>query len=107
MRHRGYLRKEERETRSRVAKKVHRESFLQGSIVKTYSRCGNDNCWCAKAEKGHPKCYLSIRVGSKRKMIYIPTTHKKQVYKWVRTYKEISKGIATISKNCLEQLRRD
>ena len=107
MRHRGYFRKEERETRSRLAKTVHREPFLQGSIVKTYSRCGNNNCWCANAEKGHRKCYLSIRVGSKRKMIYVPTAHEKQVYEWVRTYKEISKGVAIISKNCLDRIKRN
>jgi len=105
MRHRGYLQKEERETRSRLAKMVHRKPFLQGSIVKTHSQCGNNNCWCAKAEKGHHKCYLSIRIGSKRKMVYIPATHKKQVCEWVRTYKEITKSVAKISKNCLDRLR--
>lgn len=105
MRHRGCLRKEERETRSRLAKIVHREPFLRGSIVKTYSKCGNNNCWCARSKKGHPKCYLSIRIGSKRKMVYVPAIHEKQVCQWVKTYKKISEGVVKISENCLDSLR--
>ena len=107
MQHRGYLPKEELQTRSQLAKIVHRKPFLRGSLVKMVSRCGKDNCWCAKADKGHVSYYLSIRIGSKRKMIYVPDTHKKQVREWVKTYKEINKGIAKVSKHCLARFREE
>ena len=106
MRHRGYLPKDELKQRSRLAKAVHRKPFLQGSIVKTTSQCGKENCWCAKTGKGHPACYLSIRVGAKRKMIYIPKKHEKQIREWVKTYKEITKGITKISKSCLDRFKK-
>lgn len=107
MRHRGYYPKEERRMRSQLAKAVHRKSFLRGSLVKSAFKCGRDNCWCAKADKGHVKCYLSIRIGGKRKMIYVPKTHEKQVREWIKTYKGISKGTAKVSEYCLRRIKQE
>lgn len=107
IKHRGYFSREERNMRSQLAKIVHRKSFLQGSLVKRASKCGKDSCWCAKADQGHVSCYLSIRVGSKRKMIYIPQSYEKQVRQWVKTYKEINKSIAKVSSHCLSRIKKD
>jgi len=105
MEHRGYLSEEERNERSELAKVVHREPFLQGSMVKRAAKCGKNNCWCAKAEKGHVSCYLSIRIGLKRKMVYIPQSCEKQVREWVMTYRQINKRIAKVSKYCLGRIK--
>lgn len=105
MRHRGHLIAEERNIRSRLAKLVHRREFLLGSLVDSTFKCGKDNCWCTKARKGHPACYLSILVGEKRKMIYVPKDREAQVRELVRNYKEITKSMAKISKHCLKRFR--
>lgn len=107
MRHRGNLTVEERQGRSRLTQLVHQEPFLCGSLVDSTFKCGKDNCWCSKSKKGHPACYLSIRVGSKRKMIYVPKVQEKQVREWVKNYKEILKGIMAVSKCCLARFRRE
>lgn len=107
MRHRGYLTVEERQERSRLARLVHREPFLRGSLIDSTFKCGKDNCWCAKSDKGHPACYLSIRVGSKRKMIYVPKDQEKQMREWVKNHKEIIKRIATVSKCCLARFKKE
>jgi hypothetical protein len=106
MRQRGYLTAEERQERSRLARLVHREPFLQGSLVDSTFKCGKDNCWCRKSDKGHPACYLSIRVGSQRKMIYVPKGQEKQIREWVKNYKEIMKCITAVSKNCLVRFKK-
>ena len=107
MRHRGYFPVEERSMRSELAKIVHRESFLQGSIVKRAAKCGKNNCWCAKAEKGHVACYLSIRIGLKRKMVYIPQSCEKQAREWVMRYRQINKRIGKVSQYCLGRIRQE
>lgn len=107
MRYRGYLSAAERQERSHLAKLVHRELFLQGSLVDSFLKCGKDNCWCKKSGKGHPACYLSARAGSKRKMIYVPKDKERHVRECVQTYKQIARGIAKISKYYLDRFRRE
>lgn len=35
------------------------EQMLRGSFHQVYTRCGKNNCWCAKAKKGHPHTRLT------------------------------------------------
>ncbi len=103
---RGNMSGDEREARSQLAKAVHRKPFVQGSIVKTLSKCGKDNCWCAESDKGHPACYLAIRVGSRRKMMYVSANQEKEVREWVKNYREIMKSIAKVSRYWLDRFER-
>lgn len=105
MNHRGYISLQERQSRSELAKIVHWKPFLQGSMVKRTSRCGKNNCWCAKEGAGHTASYLSIRIGKKRRMVYIPQAFEKEAREWVMTYRQINKQIAKVSKYCLERIR--
>ena len=107
MRHRGHLTAQERQERSRLAQFVHQEPFIRGSLVDSTFKCGKKNCWCSKSGKGHPACYLSIRVGSKRKMIYVPKEQEKQMRAWVKNHKEIIKRITTVSKCCLDRFKKE
>jgi hypothetical protein len=106
MRYRGSMAVEERQERSRLAQLVHQEPFIRGSLVESTFKCGKDNCWCAKAEKGHPACYLSVRVGSKRKMVYVPKAQEKQIREWVKNHKEIIERITKVSRYCLSHFKR-
>ena len=107
MRHRRYLPAEERQESSRLTQFVHQKTFLRGSLVDSTFKCGKDNCWCANADKGHPACYLSIRVGSKRKMIYVPKGQEKRIREWVKNHQEIIKGIEKVSRYCLDRFRQE
>jgi hypothetical protein len=35
------------------------EQMLRGSFHQVYTRCGKENCWCAKAKKGHQHTRLT------------------------------------------------
>jgi len=35
------------------------DRMLRGSFHQVYTRCGKENCWCAKANKGHPHTRLT------------------------------------------------
>lgn len=107
MKHRGYLPSQERNARSELTKIIHWKPFLRGSMVKRTARCGKDNCWCAKEGTGHTACYLSIRIGQKRKMVYIPQSSEKEAREWVMTYRQINKQIAKISRYCLERIKKE
>lgn len=104
--YRKYIPKEEKEFRSRLAKLVHREEFVYGSIVTSNRKCGNPKCWCKKKKSyGHESSYLSVQTGKGRKMIFIPKDMVKKVQGWVKTYKEINQKIIKISNSCVERVR--
>ena len=103
MRHRGYLPEQEREARSKAAKFLHEEPFIAGSLVKMARTCGKKGCKCTKGEK-HVSWYLSVRHKGARKLIIVPREMEKAAAQWVKTYKEITKHMDTISEQCLEQV---
>lgn len=108
MRHRGNFPREERAIRSRLVRQVHEGSFVYGSIVTSERKCGKTNCWCKKRKKGgHLSSYLSVRVGTKRKMIFIPQRKLAKVEKWIDTHKEINQAVIKISESCLQRLWED
>ena len=107
MRHRGYLPPQERQVRSRLAQIVHQKEFINGSLVTSSRKCGKINCWCAKEGEGHISTYLSVRVGNKRKMIYVPKFYEQKVRERIQAYKEMSKGIAKVCRCCLDRLREE
>lgn len=106
--YRGFMSKEEKELRSRLAKLVHREEFVYGSIVTSDRKCGKPNCWCKERKRyGHESSYLSVQTGKERKMIFIPQEMVEKVKEWINTYKEINSRIIKISNSCVERLREE
>lgn len=105
MRHKGYFSAEERQVRSKSIKIMGQERIIRAGIVKMTRKCGKVNCRCAKG-KGHVSYYLSMRVGKKRKMVYIPGDMEAKARRWVANYKEINKGIDQLSVYSLQQLKR-
>ncbi len=106
MGHRGYFSVEERRIRSKLTQIVSQKGIIRAGIVKMTRRCGKLNCWCAKG-KGHVSYYLSMREGSKRKMVYIPASMEAKVWEWVRSYKEVNKAIDQLSVYRLKQIRQE
>jgi len=62
MRHRGQFTQSERFARSRLAKLLHEQPFLCGSLVTMHRLCGKEGCKCTRGEL-HPGLYLAIRAG--------------------------------------------
>jgi len=104
MLNKGNLLKEELAIRSQLAKLIHRKLFVYGSMVTSERKCGKANCRCQK-EGGHISSYLSVRMGKKRKMVFVPQTMVAEVKQWIESYKEINKGIVRITELCIQRLK--
>lgn len=103
--HRGYFSAQERQIRSQLTRIVSQERFIRAGIVKMSRKCGKQRCRCVRGGGKHVSYYLSLREGSQRKMIYIPSCMEVKVRHWVVSYKEIKKGIDKVSAYSLKQLR--
>lgn len=102
MRIRSHLTPKERDARSRLAKLLHDRMLLKGSLVTMARTCGKPNCKCQKGEK-HVSLYLSIRVGEKRKMMYVPPRLEQTLRSWVEAKREVEELVGRISQACLER----
>ena len=107
MKHRGHFLADERQVRSRLTKIVGQSRIIRAGVVKMTRKCGKASCRCATQGKGHVSYYLSMRVGKKRKMVYIPAGMESMAREWVANYKEINKGIDQLSHYSLQQLKRE
>jgi hypothetical protein len=93
----------ERDARSRLLKRCADAPLLRGSLVSMRRACGKPGCHCAEGQK-HVSLYLAIRVGKRRKMIYIPSELEQRVREWVQSSQEIDRLLELVSQSCLEQL---
>jgi hypothetical protein len=93
----------ERDARSRLVKRCAEALVLRGSLVNMRRVCGKPGCHCAQGEK-HVSLYLAIRLGKRRKMIYIPGDLEEQAREWVESSQEIDRLLDLVSESCLEQL---
>jgi hypothetical protein len=75
---------EERAWRSRLAKLVHEEPFLHGTLAVRRVTCGNPGCHCARGER-HPALYLTYRRGGRTHQLFIPAALEARVRQWVAT----------------------
>lgn len=104
MLNKGNLLKEELAIRSQLAKLIHRKLFVYGSMVTSERKCGKVNCWCSQ-KGGHVSSYLSVRMGKKRKMVFVPQSMVVEVKQWIESYKEINKGLVRITELCIQRLK--
>jgi hypothetical protein len=102
MKHRGQFTRTERSARSQLAKLVHEQPFLCGSLVTLRRVCGKEGCKCTQGEL-HPGLCLALRVGGKRKMIYVPQALEATVRRWVSTYQKAWHLMEEISQASLER----
>src|ERR1035438_1744093 len=87
---------QERDARSQAVQRVADQSLLRGSLVRMERTCGKKNCRCQQGQK-HPAVCLAIRVGQRRKMIYIPPALEETVRRWVETGQEVDGLLEAIS----------
>ncbi len=91
----------ERDARSQAVQRVANRALLRGSLVRMERTCGKKNCRCQQGEK-HPALCLAVRVGSQRKMIYVPRALEETVRRWIETGQEVDELLDAISQQCLE-----
>jgi len=88
-----------RSEKKKLWKELKREDyFIQGTLVKTYLRCGKSNCRCAKDEKFKhgPKFYLSYKEKGKSKMVYVNANKVDEIQKAIENYKKFKSNVARI-----------
>ena len=105
MKHRGQFSRSERFARSRLAKLVHEQPFLCGSLVSVQRVCGKEGCKCTRGEL-HRGLYLAMRVGENRKMVHVPQVLEATARRWVATYQEAWRLMEQVSQSCLERFLR-
>ncbi len=106
MEHRGKFTVKDRQARSELARLANGQRFLCGSLVTMARQCGNPRCRCTQGQK-HVSLYLSIRDGTKRKMIFIPKRWEKTITRWVENYRHINALMADVSAHSLARFMED
>jgi len=102
MRHRGQFARSERFARSRLAKLLHEQPFLCGSLVTMRRVCGKEGCKCSRGEL-HSGLYLAMRVGEKRRMVHVPQALEDTARRWVATYQEAWRLMEEVSQTCFKR----
>jgi len=64
------------------------EQMLRGSFHQVYTRCGKENCWCAKAKKGHPHTRLTWTEEGLMMTRKVGAPERKLVFKLTEAYKQ-------------------
>ena len=96
-----------RERRRRIVRQIpDLEAVVAGSLQEQRRRCGKEGCRCARGELHGPYLYLSLRVGRRTRMLYVPAELADQVRGAVRTSTAIEFALGEISAINLELLRR-
>lgn len=81
------------------------EGFIQGTLVKTYRRCGKANCWCVGTRGHGPVYYVSNKERGRTRLVYVPRASLKRVKEGIRRYWALKKELKKISAGNLAELR--
>jgi len=96
-----------RARRSRLVRTVpDLRATLRGSLQRQMRRCGKAECRCADGELHGPYMYVSVRAGSRRRLLYIPAEVVDVVARHVEATGRIEAALAEISAINLELLAR-
>jgi len=63
------------------------EQMLRGSFHQVFTRCGKENCWCAKAQEGHPHTRLTWSEAGVMMTRKVGASERKAVSKLTGSYK--------------------
>jgi len=95
---------QERAFRSRLAKLVHQEPLLHGTLNPRSVTCGNPRCRCARGER-HPALYLVYRREGRVHQVFVPASLEAQVRQWVATDREVRSLLEEVSRRSVERLQ--
>ena len=96
-----------RARRARLARQLPDvEATLRGSLQSQRRRCGKAGCRCAEGDLHGPYIYLSVRMGERSGLLYVPAEVAQEVKRRVETTGRIEAALAEISAINLELLAR-
>jgi hypothetical protein len=94
----------ERALRSKLAKLVHDEPILRGTLSTRRITCGKPNCRCAKGHK-HLCLYLTCSRHGRVEQLFIPKDLEEKVRRWVQTYHTVRELLEELSEASWHDLR--
>lgn len=94
----------ERALRSRLAKLVHQEPMLRGTLTVRRITCGKPSCRCAKGER-HLCLYLTCSRDGHVEQLFIPKHLEGQVRQWVESYHGVRDLLERLSDAAWEEVR--
>lgn len=94
----------ERSFRSRLAKVIHEQGMLRGTLLLRRRVCGKPSCRCAKGHK-HESLYLVITEAGKTRQLYVPKHWEATVRQWVQGYHQAQELLEEISRLHWEKVR--
>jgi hypothetical protein len=95
---------QERALRSKLAKLVHDEPLLRGTLSVRKITCGKDGCRCARGEK-HLCLYLTCSRQGRVEQVFIPKHLEDQVRRWARSYRTVRELLEKLSEASWQKLR--
>jgi hypothetical protein len=93
----------ERALRSRLAKLIHEEPVLRGTLSVRHVTCGKPGCRCTRGDK-HLALFLSSSREGKTRQIFIPAELEPEVRQWVANYHHVRDLLEAVSESALERL---
>jgi hypothetical protein len=68
-------------------------------------RCGKEGCRCKKSLKNrHRALCVSVRLGSKRQLLYVPEEWESRITEWVSRYHDVRDLLMKISDSFVRRL---
>ncbi len=95
---------QERGFRSRLAKLVHAEPLMRGTLTVRRVTCGKPNCRCAKGKR-HVAVYLTCSKAGRPQQIFVPRGMEDEVRQWVHNYHTVGELLERVSEVAWEKLR--
>jgi hypothetical protein len=93
----------ERAVRSKVAKLIHEEPLMRGTLSVRRLTCGKPSCRCHAGQK-HVALYLSYGKEGRVHQAFVPREAEAQVRAWVRNYAAVRVGLEQVSQMYRERL---
>lgn len=95
----------EREFRSRLARLVHADGILRGSLSLRARTCGKPGCKCAQGQK-HVSLYLTYSEKGKYRQVFIPKDLEDEVRSWVDNHHKARDLLEEISRIQQEKIEK-
>lgn len=95
---------QERDLRSRPAKRVSSQGLVRGNMVLTRRTCGKESCRCRRGER-HLHWYLGFADQATTKMMCVPRDWEDKVRGWVDNYHQVLDLLEQLSRLYVQRLK--
>lgn len=79
--------------------------LIVGSLVTMRRTCGKPTCHCrTETRHRHRSLYVAVRVGRKRKLLYVPPEWETLVTDWIGRYDDVRSLLQKLSESFVRRL---